>query len=290
MEPYERFERDFARYLDCSEFVTCSSGTSALHLALLALGVGPGDEVIVPNFTMAAVPFAVTYTGAKPVFVDCAHDLNIDPRLIKITPKTRAIIAVHTYGRPCDMDALLAFGVPVIEDCAEAHGATIDGRKLGTLGTLGCFSFYKNKILHAEEGGGVSTNDPKLAERVRHLKNLAFDKEHTYYHDEIAYNYRMPNSTAQTLLHGLPSIDSEIRRRKEMAESIVGYKELPRKDGSVYWVKDVLFSTTEERDAFVKSYGASRRFFRPMTTLPMWKTEECGLAHLYSELGAYFIL
>lgn len=295
MHPYEQFEREWAEYIGTKYAVSCNSGTSALHLALMALRVGPGDEVICPNFTMAAVPFAVAYTGARPVFVDCGDDLNIDPLLVKekINEKTKAIIVVHIYGRPANLGSLCGLGVPVIEDCAEAHGATIDGTRVGSFGVLSCFSFYRNKILHAEEGGAVCTNDGRLAERMNYLKNMAFDADHTYQHDEIGYNYRMTNETAKTLVKQLPYIDREIRRRRRVASGFRGFSEIVRPKGSVFWVKDVIFDTKKERDqAYDDMQGDNvRLFFRPMTTLPMWKDQDVrGRAHDYSERGMYLIL
>ena len=293
MRPYERFEKEWAKYIGTSYAVSCNSGTSAIHLALMALRIGPGDEVICPNFTMAAVPFAVAYTGARPVFVDCGEDLNINPALVKekINAKTKAIIAVHIYGRPCDMRGLAVFGLPVIEDCAEAHGATIGDRRVGSFGLLSCFSFYRNKILHAEEGGAVCTNDKGLAERIKYLKNMAFSADHSYRHEEIGYNYRITNATASVLLERLPKIDKEIARRRSVADSLTFFWEIPRPKGSVVWVKDVIFDIKEERDAAKELYDDTRLFFKPMTTLPMWKDQDVrGLAHDYSERGMYFIL
>lgn len=288
---YITLEKEYARYIGTLHAVSCSSGTASLHLALMALHIGPGDEVIVPDFTMGAVPFAVSYTGATPVFVDCGEDLNINPKLIKekITDKTKAIIAVHTYGRVCDMDAILKYKIPVIEDCAEAHGATYKGKKVGSIGIMGCFSFYKNKILHGEEGGIVTTNRDELAIRMEYLKNMAFDEDHTYYHEEIGYNYRITEHTAWMVLNQLPNIDKEIARRKEAAGSIE-YPQLPRPEGSVVWVADCVFPEVKDRDLAYESYQNTRRFFRPMTTLPPFKGTVGERAKYFSDHGMYFIV
>lgn len=177
----ERFEESFSGYCETCYGIATTSGTTALHLALLALGIKPGDEVIIPDFSMAAVLCSVLYCGAKPVFVDAENDTwNIDPKQIeeKLSEKTKAIIAVHTYGHPVDMHPLCslasAHGLFVIEDAAEAHGAEYQGKKCGSLGDIACFSFYGNKIITTGEGGMVITSDKQLAENCRYLKICVF--------------------------------------------------------------------------------------------------------------------
>ena len=193
----DAFEKSFAAYTGAKEAVALNSGTSALHLALLALGIGPGDEVIAPAMTFVATVAAIRYAGATPVLVD-ADPLtwNIDPAGIAraITPRTKAIIPVHLHGRMADMAAIMAIaaqhGLPVIEDAAQAHGATWKGRGAGTIGAIGCFSFYPGKNLGAcGEGGGAVTNDPALAARMRKLRD--WGQEGRYNHVEHAFNYRM---------------------------------------------------------------------------------------------------
>ncbi len=170
----ERFERAFAQAIGVRHAVSCNSGTSALHLALAALGIGPGDEVIVPDFTMIASACAVLYTGATPVFVDVEADIcTLDPNLVAaaITPRTRAILAVHIYGHSADMDALAALadarGLWLVEDAAEAHGARYRGRACGALGDIAAFSFYGNKIISTGEGGMLTTDDDAIWRRGR---------------------------------------------------------------------------------------------------------------------------
>jgi dTDP-4-amino-4,6-dideoxygalactose transaminase len=191
------FEERFAAYSDTNHCVALNSGTSALHLALLAAGIGPGDEVITVSMTFVATTAAIQYVGAKPVFVD-VHPLTwtLNPELIEeqITPRTKAIVPVHLHGLMADMDPILevaqAYGLHVIEDAAQAHGAEYKGRRAGSLGALGCFSFYPGKNLGAYgEGGAVVTNDPELARQVTLLRN--WGQASKYYHDMSGYNFRM---------------------------------------------------------------------------------------------------
>ena len=189
------FEELFAAKCGARYAVACSNGTVALHLALAALGIGPGDEVIVPTFTMIASINAVTYTGARAVLIDSEMDTwNLDASQLetKITPRTRAIMAMHTYGHPVDMDAVLAVadkhGLYVVEDAAEAHGAEYKGQRVGGLGVAGCFSFYANKIITTGEGGMVTTNDERLAQIAANLRDHAFSEERHFWHKHLGCN------------------------------------------------------------------------------------------------------
>ena len=196
------FERAFAEYCGVRHGIAVCNGTVALHLALRALGVGPGDEVIIPDFTMIASALAVCYCGAKPVFVDAdPATWNMDAAAVerRITPATRGIMAVHIFGNPCDMDALdrLAgrHGLWLMEDAAEAHGARHKGRRAGGLSRIAAFSFFANKNITTGEGGMVVTDDDELAAACRYYKNMCFpfDAPRTYLHAHIGYNYRMSN-------------------------------------------------------------------------------------------------
>lgn len=220
------FERRFAAYLGVRHAVTTSSGTAALHLALVAAGIGPGDEVIVPDFTMMASAAAVCYTGAKPVFVDCERDTwNIDVNQLagKISERTRAIMPVHIYGLSCDMGPLNALarerGLLVVEDAAEAIGSRYAGALCGSLGDLGCFSFFANKVITTGEGGMVVTNDDVLAEKLRYFKNLCFPMTgpRRYVHEHVGFNYRMPNTSAAIGLGQLERVDEYVERRRNNA-------------------------------------------------------------------------
>lgn len=196
------FENKFAEYCGVRHGVAVCNGTVALHLAMRALGIGPGDEVIIPSFTMIASAFAVCYTGAKPVYVD-ADPLtwNMDVTRIedKITSRTKAIMPVHIFGNPCDMKSIEALAkkhaIFIVEDAAEAHGAEYRGRKAGSFSNLAAFSFFSNKIITTGEGGMVVTDDAALAERCRYYKNLCFplNSPRNYLHEDIGFNYRMSN-------------------------------------------------------------------------------------------------
>lgn len=209
----EKFEKAFAKYLGVKHAITTTSGTTALHLALLTLGIGSGDEVIVPTLTMIASVNSICYVGAIPVLVDSEPETgNIDPKKIeeKITKKTKAIMPVHLYGHPADMDKIMEiakkYKLAVVEDAAEAHGAEYKGEKAGSFGKINCFSFYGNKIVTTGEGGMVVTNDDKLAERARSLKDLAHSKKRRFLHEELGYNFRMTNMQAALGLAQLEEI------------------------------------------------------------------------------------
>lgn len=199
------FEQKFAEYCGCKYGVAVCNGTVALHLALVALGIGKGDEVIIPDFTMIATAFAVCYTGATPVFVDADPETwNIDVTKIeeKITSRTKAIIPVHLFGLMCNMDAINSiarkYNLKVLEDAAEAHGAEYKGRKAGSCSDLAAFSFFANKNITTGEGGMVVTNDEQLYNRLRYHKNMCFplDGPRNYLHEDMGFNYRMSNVIA----------------------------------------------------------------------------------------------
>jgi perosamine synthetase len=245
----QKFETAFAAYVGVKHAVTTTSGTTALHLALAAAGIGAGDEVIIPDLTMIAVPYAVVYTGAKPVLVDVDRAMfNLDPERLAeflgracrydrkkkalINTQTgglvRAVLPVHLYGHPCPMNEILSltreYGLLVIEDAAEAHGALYypgrgkkAGLKAGAIGDVGCFSFYANKIVTTGEGGMVVTNDDKLAERARRLKDLAHSPRKRFLHTDLAFNYRMTNVQAAIGLAQLEEIENSIAIKQRMA-------------------------------------------------------------------------
>jgi dTDP-4-amino-4,6-dideoxygalactose transaminase len=218
------FESNFAAFCTTSDAVGVNSGTSALHLALLAAGVGPGDEVITVPFTFVATVAAIEYAGARPVLIDVEPDYwTMDPALIEsaITPRTRAIVPVHLYGQPADMDPILAIakkhGLPVIEDACQAHGSEYKGRRCGSLGLLGCFSFYPGKNLGAYgEGGAVVTSDAALAARIRLLR--AWGEETRYEHKHRAFNYRMDGIQGAVLGVKLRHLEAWTAARRRRAE------------------------------------------------------------------------
>lgn len=229
------FETEFARYLGVKHAITVSSGTAALHVALLSLGVGRGDEVIVPAFTMGATWMAVMHTGAKPVFVDCELETyNIDPKLIeqKITKRTRAIMPVHIYGHAADMDAINKIArkhkLSVIEDAAEALGGEYRGRKCGTLSDVACFSFYANKIVTAGEGGMIVTNNAKWAREASRFKDLYHSEKKRFIHEKLGYNFRITNLQAAVGAGELQNINKYLKVKQHMAESYhAGLKNIP---------------------------------------------------------------
>jgi perosamine synthetase len=218
------FEGSFAKYCECDFGVSVTSGTTALHLALASLNIGKGDEVLVSTLTNMATFFAVLYQGAKPIPIDIEIDtLNIDPSKLeeKITSKTKAILVVHLFGHPVDMDPILEiankYDLKVIEDCAQAHGATYKGRKVGSLGDIGCFSFYANKIITTGEGGMLTTNEKEINERARSLKSLAFGKNNKFMHTNIGFNYRMTNLQAAVGCAQMERIEHIIQSKIRLA-------------------------------------------------------------------------
>jgi perosamine synthetase len=220
----ERFEEEFARWCGKSHGIATANGTVALHLALVALGIGSGDEVIVPSLTFAATANAVIYTGASPVLVDVLwENWTIDPHAVRraITRRTKAIIPVHLYGYPCGMEELEDIvrqnGLYLIEDAAQAHGARFRGQPVGSFGDIACFSFFGNKILTTGEGGMCVTEDAGLAKRMRRLRDHGMDRSNGYWHPEVGYNYRMTNLQAAVGLAQLERLDSMLARRREIA-------------------------------------------------------------------------
>lgn len=220
----DQFDKEFAEYVGTKYACGLNNGTTALHCAMMALGVGPGDEVIVPANTYIATAWGVSYTGATPVFVDCTPDTwQIDPDKIeeKITERTKGIIGVHLYGQPFAFDQVKEIadrhGLFVVEDCAQAMDAQYEGRNIGTLGELACFSFYPGKNLYAfGEGGSVTCNNEEYFRRITRLKNQGCDRR--YYHDEIGYNYRLEGIQGAVLSVGLKLIPEWTRRRIEIGE------------------------------------------------------------------------
>jgi len=317
-EYVQRFEKEFSQYLKVKHAITTSSGTTALHLALASLGLGPGDEVLIPALTMIAVPYAVLYTGAKPVLVDVDPDIyNIDPARMREFIKKRckfsrtkkvlidknndhavkAILPVHLYGHPCQMDEIMAiakeFNLFVIEDAAEALGALFypEGVKknpiaVGIIGHAGCFSFYANKIITTGEGGMVVTASDDIAEKARSLKDLAHSPQKRFFHTELGFNYRMTNLQAALGLAQLEEIEKFIEIKQNIASSyrslLSGVRglTLPQEKEwakSVCWMYTVLvgkdFGIPRDRlMGKLKERGIdTRTFFIPVHLQPLFK-------------------
>jgi perosamine synthetase len=288
-----QFERAFAGFCGVRHGLSCSNGTVALHLALLALGIGPGDEVIVPTLTFVATANAVVYCGARPVFVDSEPETwNLDPGSLEalITPQTKAIVVVHLYGHPVDMDAVLAVArkhsLWVVEDAAEAHGAEYKGRRVGSLGHIATFSFFGNKIITTGEGGMVVTDSDDLAARVAQLKGQGMDPQRRYWFPMVGYNYRMTNIAAAIGLAQLEKVEWHIARRREIArhyvqrlENVRGVTLQPEMPWArnVYWMTSIVLAEHLQisRDVVMERLAEvgieTRPFFYPMHTLPMYQ-------------------
>ncbi|RWB56741.1 DegT/DnrJ/EryC1/StrS aminotransferase family protein [Mesorhizobium sp.] len=283
------FEGKFARYLEMPHALSVSNGTVALHLALQALGIGPGDEVLVPTLTYIASANAVTYTGAKVVFVDSDVDywqIDINDARRRITPRTRAIMPVHLYGHACDMGAVLALArehdLFVIEDCAEAIGTRYAGQLVGTFGHIGCFSFFGNKTITTGEGGMLVTRDSTIADRIARLKGQGLAKDREYWHDIVGYNYRMTNICAAIGSAQMEAIDEVLGRKRALAatysEALRGLPlELHREQqGTVhsYWMVTMLLDDPYHRDplrSHLKLAGIETRpLFHPLHQMNMY--------------------
>jgi len=278
----KRFEEKFAAFCGLKHGIAVTSGTAALHVAVAALKIGKGDEVIMPSFTMIAPALAVDYTGARPVFVDAEpKSWTMDAGQIesKITRRTKAIMAIHIYGHPCYMDEIKEIadkhGLYLIEDAAEAHGALYKGKKAGTFGDISAFSFYSNKIVTTGEGGMVVTNDDKLAERSMWLKDFCFDKERRYFHEEIGFKYPMTNVQAAIGLAQAERVEKIIEQKRDMArrynEGLEGVRNVTRpyedKDvKNVYWMYGILIEdgskrTRDEVKKYLFEHGIDTRYF-----------------------------
>lgn len=296
----DSFEKSFAEFVGVKHCVLTSSGTSSLHLVLQALGVGKGDEVIVPDLTFIATANTVWYTGATPILVDVeGATWNIDPDKIveKITKKTKAIIVVHLYGHPADMGRILPIArqhkLHIIEDAAESHGAQVKTKKtwkkVGSIGQAGCFSFYGNKIITTGEGGAVVTSNKKLADSMRMLRDHGQLPGKRYYHEVIGFNYRMTNMQAAVGLAQLERIEEFINKKRQIAAWYTKYLKdvtgitLPQEASwakSVYWIYSILVHKPYEHtskqlmEELQKNRIDSRPFFYPLHMLPPYKTRE----------------
>jgi len=273
------FEEKFASYTGAAHATSVCNGTVALHLALLALDIQPGDEIIVPTLTYIASVNTIIQTGAKPIFVDSlAETWQIDPADVrrKITPKTRAVMAVHLYGHPCDMQPLMAIcnahNLLLIEDCAEAFGTYYRGQHVGTFGDIATFSFYGNKTLTTGEGGMVTMKDKMIYARAAHLKNQGVSHGVQYWHDIVGYNYRMTNICAAIGLAQLEKVDEILSKKRDLAERYKqGLKNLPlithEETGDVthsFWMCSILLNEAKDRDPLREHLTAAHIETRPL--------------------------
>jgi perosamine synthetase len=286
-----RFETSFAQRVGVAEATAVCNGTVALHLAMLALGIGAGDEVIVPTLTYIASVNAVTYTGAVPVFADSLPDTwQIDPEDVRrrITPQTKAIMAVHLYGHACDMEALREIArehrLFLVEDCAEAIGSLFKGRHVGNMGDIATFSFFGNKTLTTGEGGMVVSSDPTLMERARHFKGQGLAAHREYWHDVVGFNYRMTNICAALGVAQLERLDGFLRRKRALAaayrDGLAGlpvsvHGEHPDVHHS-YWMVAVLVDDSADREPLRQWLAAqgieTRPVFYPVHTMPIYSS------------------
>ncbi len=283
------FEEGCAGFVGAKYGVGVCNGTVALHLALVTLGIGPGDEVIVPTLTYIAAVNAIAYTGATPVFVDSLPESwQMDPADVqrKLTPRTKGIMAVHLYGHPCDMAALTTLAheqdVFLIEDCAEAFGTRFQGQHVGTFGDIACFSFFGNKTITTGEGGMVMTDDKTLFERARHFKGQGLAAHREYWHDVIGYNYRMTNICAAIGLAQLERAEEFIAKKRQLAqryrEALAGVPvTLHGESGDVthsHWMISLLVESAADRDPLRERLRAAgietRPLFYPAHTMPMY--------------------
>lgn len=287
----EKFETEFAQFCGATEGVSCTNGTVAIHLALRALDIGPGDEVIVPNFTLIVNATMVLQAGARPVLVDVNPDTwCIDPIDLerKITKRTKAIMIVHMYGHPCDMDSIWKIAkqhnLVVIEDAAQSHGAVYKGKRTGSLGDISTFSFYANKIITTGEGGMILTSRKDLADRCRLLRNQAHGHPR-YCHEEFGYNYRFSNVLAGIGLAQCRQIEKKVARKREIAQIYLKllkgnpHLQLPTEADqvqNVFWMFGVVLrgGLSEKRDQIMQSLSEvgveTRAFFYPLHRQPLF--------------------
>lgn len=285
------FEQKFALATDIRYAASCCNGTSALHLSLMALGIGEGDEVIVPTFTYVASVNAIRYTGATPVFVDCdAETWQMDPDDVreKVTPKTKAIMVVHLYGHPCEMRMIKQIAkyntLFIIEDCAEAFGSRYNDKHVGQFGDIAAYSFFGNKTITTGEGGMVVTNNEALYDRVLKLKGQGLAEYRQYWHDSLGYNYRMTNIQAAIGVSQLEIADLVLSAKRIIAHHYMDHF----KDSPISWHKESdntrhsywMFSVTmdinekqrnEMMRILLKDKGVETRpLFYPVHTMPMY--------------------
>lgn len=289
----EKFERKFSKQVDRNYGISVSNGTAALEIVVKAFDIGPGDEVIMPTFTIISCAGAIVKTGATPVLVDSdpsTWNMNVDKIEKKINARTKAIMVVHTYGLPVDMDPVLEIaerhGLKIIEDAAEMHGQTYNGKPCGSFGDISIFSFYPNKHITTGEGGMIVTDDELLAERCRSLRNLCFKKEQRFVHDELGWNYRFTNLQAAVGLAQLENIDKHISRKRKMGKlytellSDIEEIQLPlpftEYAQNIYWVFGLIIKNNfplNAKDVMMKLKErgvGSRPFFYPMHMQPVF--------------------
>jgi perosamine synthetase len=290
-----KFEENFSKYIGCSYGVAVSNGSAALDIAIRALNIGPGDEVIMPTFTIISPAQSIVTAGATPVLVDSdplTFNMEVNHIEAKITPKTKAILVVHIYGLPVDMDPILAIAkkhnLKVIEDAAEMHGQTYKGRMCGSFGDISIFSFYPNKHITTGEGGMLLTNDKKLADRCKKLRNLCFEPNGPrFIHYELGWNYRMTNLQAALGLAQLEQIEKFIEIKRKMGQFYQDNLTFLKEKGyqlpivqtdfsnNIYWVFAIVAPTLAEKERMVAYLTehkiGTRPFFWPIHEQPVFR-------------------
>jgi perosamine synthetase len=290
----KRFEEQFPLRIDRKYGIAVTNGTAALETAVAALGIGAGDEVIIPTFTIISCAAAVVRAGAKPVLVDsepATWNMDVSQIEQKVTAKTKAIMVVHIYGLPVDMDPVLElagkYNLRIIEDAAEAHGLTYKGKPCGSFGDVSTFSFYPNKLVTTGEGGIIVTDDEEIAERCRSLRNLCFQKDNRFVHEGLGWNFRMTNLQAALGLAQLEQLDKFAEKKREMAKKYtrlladVDSVQLPLRRTeyaeNIYWVYGIVLNDQVPFDAkkamkrLAERKIGTRPFFWPMHEQPVFK-------------------
>ncbi len=302
-----RFEDSFSKFCGVRYGVATSNGTTALHLALVTLGIGPDDEVIVPDLTFAATINAVIYTGATPVIVDIEEtSWCMSPQAFEaaITSKTKAVIPVHIYGQPCDMGAICDIAkkhnLYIVEDCAEAHGAEWATQKVGSFGIISCFSFFGNKVITTGEGGMCLTNDENFKNKMMHYRDHGMSSRKRYYHDVVGFNYRMTNLQAAIGVAQVERIDEILKWRNSIEDSYysflgnIGGIETQHRNLSnrkkIAWLVSILVDASK-REGIVKALEAggvdARLFFTPLSKMEIYSryAVDCSVSHNIAERG-----
>ena len=312
----KNLEEKFSNFVECDYGITTTSGTTALHIACASIGLKSGDEVLVSTLTNMACAFSVDYCNAIPIPIDVDYDTwQINPKLLekKINKKTKAIMVVHLFGHPVDMDPVIAlakkYNLKIIEDCAEAHGVEYKGKKVGSIGDVAAFSFFSNKTITCGEGGIVTTNSKDIAEKAQNLKNLAYGKVNKFIHDDVGFNYRLPNMSAAIGLAQLENIDEVFLQKeriyKRYTNNLKGVKgvEIPAiKDYAKYimWVYNLSVNKDYpiSRDALCKKLKEKNIDTRPCFTpinyqdhliekYKRFKKEDCPNANILMNRGFY---
>ena len=305
----DKFEEQFKHYVGSNAAVVTMNGTAALHLALMSLGIGPGDEVIVPSLTFISPVNAIRYVGASPVFVDVCRDsfvMDADKIEEMVTEKTKAILPVHIYGHPVDMDQVMKiakkYNLFVIEDATESLGSLYKGRSTGVIGDIGCFSFNGNKLITTGAGGMMVTNDVELGKRIKYLSNQTKSVQENggFYHEEIGYNYRMPNLLAAMGVAQLENIDQFIAIKRENTnyynqslKDVSGITLPVEKEGvmNVNWLYSVLVEQDypESRDRLIfklrENDIEARPFFVPVHSMPPYVNCKYGDLKVTNEIS-----